>query len=408
MEWKLHEWNSSLNKDKSKDKCPKCDSKVHNRKRTKQVLTTLANINYERYMSHCPKCNNTEYPLDKILGLYPLQRMSSSVEELSVLCGASWDYGKSEDILCKLLRHNRLSHETIQEKTNEVGNAISEELEGSKIKELESNKRLQGDYFESMELWNPAKQRIYVDMDGVMINSCDNAKRMEGKVGLVWSERELVKEDTYSLTDKRYIGTFADLERFKWDMVAEIYKRSGGNLDGVEVLVRGDGASWINGFRMEHLPKSRYILDHHHLCEKVKERFGSVIENGKDCRKSVDELMRILNAGEVDFVRPKRTALSYIEGLSRRYRKQDKLKALKKLSSYIERNREGIWYEGAKQQGISIGNGSADKAGDIVICRRMKLRGMCWSRHGSDAVENVRIMVLNGEWDQFWRKHKVA
>ena len=153
---------------------------------------------------------------------------------------------------------------------------------------------------------------------------------------------------------------------------------------------------------MEHLPKSRYILDHHHLCEKVKERFGSVIENGKDSRKRVDELMRILNAGAVD------SALSYIDELSRRFRKQSKLATLKRLSAYIERNREGIWYEEAKQQGISIGSGSADKAGDIVICRRMKLRGMRWSRHGSDAVENIRILVLNGEWDQFWRKHKAA
>ena len=40
-----------------------------------------------------------------------------------------------------------------------------------------------------MKLWNPPKLRIYVDMDGVMINSRDNAKRMEGKVGLVWSVR---------------------------------------------------------------------------------------------------------------------------------------------------------------------------------------------------------------------------
>ena len=59
-------------------------------------------------------------------------------------------------------------------------------------------------------------------------------------------------ENTYSLTDKLYIGTFSDLERFKRDMVSEICKRSGGNLDGVEILVRGDRASWINGFRLEH------------------------------------------------------------------------------------------------------------------------------------------------------------
>jgi hypothetical protein len=40
---------------------------------------------------------------------------------LAILCGASWDYGKSEYILGKLLRHDKLSHETIQEKTNEAG-----------------------------------------------------------------------------------------------------------------------------------------------------------------------------------------------------------------------------------------------------------------------------------------------
>jgi hypothetical protein len=89
----------------------------------------VANIDYERYMSYCPKCKNTEYPLDSALGIQPLQRMSSSVEELAILCGASWDYGKSEDILCL---HNRLCHETIQEKTTEAGITISKELEGSK------------------------------------------------------------------------------------------------------------------------------------------------------------------------------------------------------------------------------------------------------------------------------------
>jgi hypothetical protein len=401
MEWKLQEWNASLLKDESHE-CSNCGSKVHNRKRSKQILTSVANIDYERNMSYCPKCGNTEYPLDRILGLQPLQRMSSTVLELAVLCGSSWDYGKSEYVLSKLLRHNRLSHETIQEKTNEVGNAITQELEGTKIKELEKNKRFQGDYFESMKLWIPPEPRTYVDMDGVMINSRDNAKRMEGKVALVWSRRELVKEDTYALTDKLYTGTFDDLERFKWDIVAEIYKRSGGNLDGVEVLVRGDGASWIKGFREEHLPKSRYILDHHHLCEKVKERIGCVFEDSKRRRESQDELMKFLNSGRID------SALVYIDELSKRFRKKRKLEALQRLSGYIERNREGIWYEEARRQGISIGSGSADKAGDIIICRRMKLRGMRWSKYGADAVENIRIMVLNGKWDEFWDKYKAA
>lgn len=182
--------------------------------------------------------------------------------------------------------------------------------------------------------------------------------------------------------------------------MAEIYKRRGGNLDGVEVLVRGDGAAWIRGFREEHLPKSRYILDHHHLCEKIKERLGTVFLDSERRRQSQNELMEYLNSGAVD------SALDYIAGLRKRFRNEKKLEALGKLSGYIERNRGGIWYEEARRQGIP--SGSADKAGDIVICRRMKLRGMRWSRDGADAVENIRIKVLNGEWDEFWDKYKAA
>ena len=65
-----------------------------------------------------------------------------------------------------------------------------------------------------MEVSPQPAERIYMDMDGVMINSRDNPKRMEGKVSVVWSNRELVKEDTYSLIDKRYMGSFSDPERF--------------------------------------------------------------------------------------------------------------------------------------------------------------------------------------------------
>ena len=44
-----------------------------------------------------------------------------------------------------------------------------------------------------------------------------------------------------------------------------------------------------------------------------------------------------------------------------------------------------------------------DKAGDILICR-----GMRWSRDKADNVLNIRILILNGEWDEFWKKHKAT
>jgi hypothetical protein len=66
-----------------------------------------------------------------------------------------------------------------------------QEVVGARIKELEDDKKAQGEYFDDMEVEAEPPERIY--MDGVMINS----KRMEGKVAIVWSKRELVKSDIH-------------------------------------------------------------------------------------------------------------------------------------------------------------------------------------------------------------------
>jgi len=56
-----------------------------------------------------------------------------------------------------------VSHEAIQELTNEIGTEIGRELEGSKIKELEGDKKAQGEYFEEIEVNENPPERIYTD-----------------------------------------------------------------------------------------------------------------------------------------------------------------------------------------------------------------------------------------------------
>ena len=112
--------------------------------------------------------------------------------------------------------------------------------------------------------------------------------------------------------------------------------------------------------------------------------------------------MNHLNSGDVN------GALEYLQYLKARFRKRYRKKQLAVLAGYIERNRHGIWYSQARDKGISIGAGWADKAGDILICRGMKLRGMWWSRKGADAVLSIRILIQNGQWDEFRAKHKAA
>lgn len=168
MESKIKDWNIQLH-ETEQDSCEKCGTKLKNKQEDRQIATRVCDMNYKRYRRYCPKCKVAEYPLDKVLGLHPRQRLSNSIEELSVLCGASWNYESCEYIMKKLLHRPCVSHETIFNKTNEVGEAASKELEGFKIKELEDNKRLQSDYFENMKVSNQPVSLIYMDMDGVMI-----------------------------------------------------------------------------------------------------------------------------------------------------------------------------------------------------------------------------------------------
>ena len=138
------------------------------------------------------------------------------------------------------------------------------------------------------------------------------------------------------------------------------------------------------------------------MCRKVRDRLYRVYEKEKRREVVRETIMEYLHSGDID------GALEYLEKLTKRFRSNSKQYHLKKLAGYIERNRDGIWYDEAKKHGISIGAGSVDKAGDILICRRMKLRGMRWSRKGADAVLSIRILVHNGEWDDFWERYKAA
>ena len=139
-----------------------------------------------------------------------------------------------------------------------------------------------------------------MDLDGVMINSRDNEKRMEGKVAVVWSDRELIREETYSLIDKRLFGSFCDSERYYWDIVLELYRRSGGKLEEIEALVRGDGAPFIHGFHSQYALLCRYILDYYHLCKKVRDRLWSVYDREKRFREVKAKVMDHLSSGDVD------------------------------------------------------------------------------------------------------------
>ena len=88
MDSKVVDWNTELRH----ETCSDCGAKLEHKQKPRQIATWVSDVSYKRYRSYCPECQKAEYPLDEVLGIQPRQRLSSSVQELSVLCGVSWKY----------------------------------------------------------------------------------------------------------------------------------------------------------------------------------------------------------------------------------------------------------------------------------------------------------------------------
>ncbi len=150
MDSKVEDWNGQVRQ----ETCAECGTKLKHGQKKRQMATWVSDMSYKRDRGYCPSCKKAEYPLDAVLGIRPKQRLSSSVQELSALCGASWKYEECEYLMKKILRRRCVSHEAVFNKTTEIGKAASAESEGVSIKELESDKKQQGEHFDNMEVWD--------------------------------------------------------------------------------------------------------------------------------------------------------------------------------------------------------------------------------------------------------------
>jgi hypothetical protein len=76
---------------------------------------------------------------------------------------------------------------------------------------------------------------------------------------------------------------------------------------------------------------------------------------------------------------------------------------LAELMGYLEKHRtEIIDYERRQQTGKSIGSGRVEKGVDQVIGHRQKGKGTSWRPKGSKALAILKILELNGRWQQTW------
>jgi hypothetical protein len=155
-----------------------------------------------------------------------------------------------------------------------------------------------------------------------------------------------------------------------------------------------DGASWISKMVSDWFPDAIHVLDFYHLKHKVKGLFGLRAEG-------LDADFRDAAVSACDRFDP-----DLISGIVKLWASQQdaaKAKAAADLIGYVEGNAQAI----RNHRLVDIhGSGWIEKGVDLMVSRRMKMRGMAWTETGSPHMIPFAVMRYNKQWDVYWNQRK--
>jgi len=251
-------------------------------------------------------------------------------------------------------------------------------------------------------------------MDGVYIGEVQKNKHIEAKVGIVFTdERATISKGRNILLNKQYVGSFHGSQKFSNKLYCCAKEMGIG--DQTELVILGDGARWVNRIAQTRYPKATLILDWWHLKQRVWETADYLKRNSLMEEQAVkwgQELVSSLWCGETN------KALTTIRQLSNEIsidlhpnvpsKDLDK-RSLPALYHYIKNNQRFIVdYHSYKQNGYFISSVFAEKAIDVLVCRRQKRRGMNFRLQGAENILILRQLVLNQQWHSHWQQRMAA
>lgn len=175
---------------------------------------------------------------------------------------------------------------------------------------------------------------------------------------------------------------------------AQIIENYGTRQTPLPLVVIADGATVIRQRLLRVFgTKVVVILDWYHMCEKVRQFMSMIARNKNEKGEHIKVILADLWQGRVQSV------LTYLNQKVV-VRNQEKFQD---LVGYLTKHQEEIIdYEKRRQVGKTIGSGRMEKAVDQVIGHRQKRKGRSWRPQGSRALAMLKILELNGKWQQAW------
>jgi hypothetical protein len=178
--------------------------------------------------------------------------------------------------------------------------------------------------------------------------------------------------------------------------------RQGMGLAGLVVFL-GDGAPWVWELARTCFPFAKLILDFYHAAEHVglltETLFGKDTPRAKARREAWVDILKDRPEGVDVLIRRAQAAMPH-HGKRRRL-------ATKALT-YFENNRDKMRYWEYQSQGLFIGSGVVEAGCRTVVGQRLKQSGMFWGLPGAHNILDIRCVLENAQFDQFWKERALS
>jgi hypothetical protein len=166
-----------------------------------------------------------------------------------------------------------------------------------------------------------------------------------------------------------------------------------------QVVFLGDGAAWVWELARVCFPMALLILDFYHAAEHIalltEILFGKDTPLAKIHRETWIKILKDEPDGVDEVIRRASQALPR-SGKKRRL-------ALKALA-YFQNNRDKMRYWQYQENNLFFGSGVVEAGCKTVVGQRLKQSGMFWSLDGARNVLDIRCVLENTQFDDFWNQ----
>jgi hypothetical protein len=187
-----------------------------------------------------------------------------------------------------------------------------------------------------------------------------------------------------------YLATFAPAAPFGTLMAGEARRRGASHIR--QLIVLGDGATWIWNLATRHFPEATQIVDLFHAREHLHELARSLeFMLGSHREAWLAERLDELDAGSIAAI----CAAARAFPLTSR-----KAGDLETALGYFEHNAHRMRYAHFKSLGMFVGSGAVEAGCKAVVGQRLKLSGMRWTQAGATGILTLRCLQASDRWEE--------